>query len=168
MTTLHQTTTFILIKPDGVNRKLVGKIISRFEDKGFTISSLESKEKPELYQTQAHYAEHAGKPFFERITSSLAEGPVVYFEASSVDAVKLARAMIGQKDAFGVYPPGTIRGDYANGLSHQNVIHASDSEESAQKEIAIWYAKERDTQDIVSSPTYQIRNQSEISPSYYF
>ena len=126
------SSTFILIKPDGVRRKLVGKILSRFEDKGFEISNLHYLNNVYSYTTEAHYEEHRGKPFFKTITQSLAEGPIVMFTATAVNAVKLGRDLLVK-----------IREDYASGLSHENVIHASDSDENVMRELHIWnYALE--------------------------
>ena len=128
-------TTFVLIKPDGILRKYIGKIITRFEDRGLYISNFRSIAHPSLELTQKHYAEHIGKPFYEPITQSLSSGPVVFFQVSGIDAVKIVRCLVGNTNT-----PGTIRGDYSCGLSHENVVHASDSTESADREIGLWYA----------------------------
>jgi nucleoside-diphosphate kinase len=124
-----KTSTFILIKPDGVKRKLVGKILSRFEDKGLEISNLHYLDKVYVNTTEAHYEEHKTKSFFKTITQSLAEGPIIFFTATAVNmnAVKLGRDLIVK-----------IREDYASGLTHENVIHASDSYENVTRELSIW------------------------------
>ena len=128
--------TFLMVKPDGVQRRLVGEIIRRFEAKGFTLAALEMV-KPTREQAEAHYAVHRGKPFFEGVVSFISSGPVVAMVWEGEDVVALARKMMGAtKPADST--PGTIRGDFANSIE-QNLIHGSDSSENAELEIGIWF-----------------------------
>jgi nucleoside-diphosphate kinase len=130
--------TLILIKPDGVRRGLIGEIITRFERKGFKIKALKmlwfTREKAEEF-----YSVHRGKPFFESLIEFMTSGPVVAMVIEGDSAVRVARLMIGPTDGREA-PPGTIRGDYALSKS-QNVIHASDSLESAEREISIVFSR---------------------------
>jgi len=128
--------TFLMVKPDGVQRRLVGEIIRRFEAKGFTLAALEMV-KPTREQAEAHYGVHRGKPFFEGVVNFISSGPVVAMIWEGEDVVALARKMMGAtKPADSV--PGTIRGDFANSIE-QNLIHGSDSPENAETEIGIWF-----------------------------
>lgn len=128
--------TFLMVKPDGVQRRLVGEIIRRFEAKGFTLAALEMV-KPTREQAEAHYGVHRGKPFFEGVVNFISSGPVVAMIWQGDDVVALARKMMGAtKPADSV--PGTIRGDFANSIE-QNLIHGSDSPENAETEIGIWF-----------------------------
>ena len=129
--------TFLMVKPDGVRRQLIGEIIRRFEAKGFTLTALQMV-LPTREQAEAHYGVHRGKPFFEGVVDFISSGPVVAMIWEGDDIVALARKMMGAtKPADSL--PGTIRGDYANTIE-QNLIHGSDSVENAQMEIGIWFA----------------------------
>ncbi len=131
--------TFIMIKPDGVRRGLVGEIISRFERKGFKIKALKMKW---LTREEAErlYEEHKGKPFFEELIRFVTSGPVVAMLIEGDSAVEVARRMIGPTDGR-LAPPGTIRGDFS--LSKcENVVHASDSPEKVWKEASVFFSKE--------------------------
>ncbi len=131
--------TLIMIKPDGVSRGLVGEIISRFEKKGFKIKALKMF-KFTREQAEEFYKVHKGKPFFESLIKFITSGPVVAMIIEGDSAISVARLMIGPTDGRQA-PPGTIRGDYA--LSKQeNVIHASDSPESAEHEIRVVFREE--------------------------
>jgi nucleoside-diphosphate kinase len=125
-----------MIKPDAVARGLVGRIVGRFEDAGLTIERLElGMVTPE--QAAANYAEHEGKPFYDGLVEYITSGPVVKMVISGPDAVPIVRKMMGvtnPKDAA----PGTIRGDFGLTLD-ANVVHGSDSPESAAREIAIFF-----------------------------
>lgn len=128
--------TFIMVKPDGVRRRLVGEIIRRFEDKGFTLLEL-SLLTPTRQLAERHYDVHRGKPFFESVVAFISSGPVVAMVWEGEDAVALGRKLMGAtkpEDAL----PGTIRGDFANTIQ-QNLVHGSDSVENAQQEIRIWF-----------------------------
>lgn len=128
--------TFLMVKPDGVQRRLVGEIIRRFENKGFTLAGLQML-TPTREMAEAHYAVHRGKPFFEGVVGFISSGPVVAMIWEGEDVVALARKVIGAtKPADST--PGTIRGDYANTIE-QNLIHGSDSMENAETEIGIWF-----------------------------
>ncbi|BCT22789.1 nucleoside diphosphate kinase [Carp edema virus] len=128
--------TLVLIKPDAVKRKLVGEIISRFERRGFRIRGLV------MYSDvtsiiEKHYAEHYGKPYYKSLVDFMASGRLVAIDVNGPNAVSVVRTMIGTTDPA-KSAPGTIRGDYALVMS-SNVIHASDSLESAQRELALWF-----------------------------
>ncbi|MCS7128738.1 MAG: nucleoside-diphosphate kinase [Sulfolobales archaeon] len=126
--------TLILIKPDGVERGLVGEIISRFEKKGFRIVGLKMlKFSEEL--AEKFYSVHRGKGFFNELVNYIASGPVVAMVIEGESAIKVSRAIIGPTDGREA-PPGTIRGDYS--LSKlKNTVHASDSVDSAAYEISV-------------------------------
>lgn len=128
--------TFLMIKPDGVRRQLVGEIIRRFEAKGFTLTALQMV-KPTREQAEAHYEVHRGKPFFEGVVDFIVSGPVVAMIWEGDDIVALARKLMGATKPSDSLP-GTIRGDHAN-TTEQNLIHGSDSVENAQVEIGIWF-----------------------------
>lgn len=125
-----------MIKPDAVARGLVGRIVARFEDVGLTVERLElGVVTPE--QAAANYAEHEGKPFYAGLVEYITSGPVVKMVLAGPDAVPVVRKLMGvtnPKDAA----PGTIRGDYGLTLD-ANVVHGSDSPESAEREIAIFF-----------------------------
>lgn len=128
--------TFLMVKPDGVQRRLVGEIIRRFENKGFTLAGLKMV-TPTRAMAEAHYEVHRGKPFFEGVVNFISSGPVVAMIWEGEDVVALARKIMGAtKPADST--PGTIRGDYANTIA-QNLIHGSDSVENAETEIGIWF-----------------------------
>ncbi|MBW9140491.1 MAG: nucleoside-diphosphate kinase [Candidatus Aramenus sp.] len=131
--------TFVMIKPDGVKRKLVGEIISRIERKGLNIVAMKmvqiSRERAEEL-----YAEHKGKSFFPELISYITSGPVVCMVVEGDEAVAVMRKMIGATDPKEA-SPGTIRGDFALSKG-ENVIHASDSEEKARREMSIFFREE--------------------------
>jgi nucleoside-diphosphate kinase len=131
--------TFIAIKPDGVQRALVSTILKRFEDKGFKLVGLKLMQvSQELAQT--HYGEHKGKPFFNGLVGFITSGPVVAFVLEGKDVVTTARKMIGATKPSDS-ATGTIRGDYGIDIG-RNIIHGSDSPESAEREIALWFKPE--------------------------
>jgi len=129
--------TYCMIKPDAVARGLVGRIITRFEEAGLTIERLElGLVTPE--QAAANYAEHQEKPFYEGLVAYITSGPVVKLVLSGPGAVVVVRKLMGvtnPKDAA----PGTIRGDFALTLD-ANIVHGSDSPESAEREITIFFS----------------------------
>ncbi|KGI85216.1 MULTISPECIES: nucleoside-diphosphate kinase [Exiguobacterium] len=131
--------TFLMVKPDGVKRGLIGEIISRFEQKGYTLNRLELL-TPSVEVAQSHYAEHKEKPFFGELVDFLTSGPVVAMEWEGENIVAVSRLMIGKTNPLDAQP-GTIRGDLASTMS-QNVIHGSDSVESAERELSLWFATE--------------------------
>ncbi len=129
--------TFVMIKPDGVRKLLTGEIISRFERRGLVIERLEKKTLT-VDEARRLYAVHEGRDFFNDLVKYVTSGPVVLMVISGPDAVSIVRTMLGAtnpKDAM----PGTIRGDFATDIS-ENVIHGSDSVESAEREISIFFA----------------------------
>jgi nucleoside-diphosphate kinase len=126
-----------MIKPDAVARGLVGRIVARFEDVGLRIERMELG-MVTSEQAAANYAEHEGKPFYAGLVEYITSGPVVKMVLSGPDAVSIVRKLMGvtnPKDAA----PGTIRGDYAVSLD-ANIVHGSDSPESAEREIAIFFS----------------------------
>ena len=128
--------TLMLIKPDGVQRGLVGDIISRIERKGLTIVALELKNVDDTL-ARAHYAEHADKPFFSSLLEFITSGSVLAAVLQGPRAVAAFRQIAGGTDPVEKASPGTIRGDL--GLETQfNLVHGSDSPESAAREIALW------------------------------
>ncbi|KAI0029637.1 nucleoside diphosphate kinase [Vararia minispora EC-137] len=128
--------TYIMVKPDGVQRGLVGEIISRFEKRGFKLIALKLVHAtPE--HLEKHYADLKGKPFFPGLIKYMASGPVVAMVWEGLDAVKTGRAMLGATNPL-ASAPGTIRGDFALAVG-RNICHGSDAVESAEKEIALWF-----------------------------
>jgi nucleoside-diphosphate kinase len=129
--------TLALIKPDGVERRLVGEIIGRIERKGLTIAALELKNVGDDL-ARAHYAEHEGKPFFPSLLDFITSGPVVAAILEGPRAVAAFRQLAGGTDPVEKAAPGTIRSDL--GLETQfNLVHGSDSPDSAEREIALWF-----------------------------
>ena len=129
--------TLVLIKPDGVERRLIGEILSRIERKGLTIAALQLRQVSEELASR-HYAEHDGKPFFGSLLEFITSGPVVAAIVEGPRAVTAIRQLAGGTDPVEQAAPGTIRGDF--GLETQfNLVHGSDSTESAQREIVLWF-----------------------------
>lgn len=129
--------TLVLIKPDGVSRALVGDILARIERKGLTFAALELKNVSDDLAAK-HYAEHEGKPFYPSLVEFITGGPLVAAVLEGPRAVAAFRQIAGGTDPVEKAVPGTIRGDYA--LSTQyNLVHGSDSPESAEREIALWF-----------------------------
>jgi len=129
--------TLVLIKPDGVQRRAIGDIIGRIERKGLTIAALELRHVSDEL-ARAHYAEHDGKPFFGSLLEFITSGPVVAAIVEGPRAVAAFRQLAGGTDPVEKATPGTIRGDL--GLETQsNLVHGSDSPESAAREIALWF-----------------------------
>jgi nucleoside-diphosphate kinase len=129
--------TLILVKPDGVHRRLIGQIISRIENKGLSIVAMKMLQvTPEL--SKKHYAEHVAKPFYPQLEEFITAAPVVAMIVQGPEAVAVMRTIIGATNSREA-APGTIRGDY--GCSRQmNMIHGSDSAESASREIDIYFS----------------------------
>eukprot|EP01113_Clastostelium_recurvatum_P040565 TRINITY_DN631_c0_g1_i1.p1 TRINITY_DN631_c0_g1~~TRINITY_DN631_c0_g1_i1.p1 ORF type:complete len:170 (-),score=53.99 TRINITY_DN631_c0_g1_i1:57-515(-) len=129
--------TFIAVKPDGVERALVGEIISRFEKKGYKLVALKLV-TPSKDLAAAHYDEHKARPFFGELVDFLSSGPVVAMVWEGKGAVAAARALIGATNPLNS-APGTIRGDFAVDTP-RNIIHGSDTNEgSAAREIKLWF-----------------------------
>ncbi|MEQ8176553.1 MAG: nucleoside-diphosphate kinase [Syntrophomonadaceae bacterium] len=129
--------TFVMVKPDGVQRKLVGEIISRLERKGFILRAAKMMQIDEELAGR-HYAEHQGKPFFPGLVEFITSGPVVAMVWEGENAVAAVRKMMGATNPLDA-APGTIRGDLATAMS-ENLIHGSDSLEAAQREINLFFA----------------------------
>jgi nucleoside-diphosphate kinase len=133
--------TLVLVKPDGVRRGLTGEVIRRIEAKGYTLARLELRTATRELLAE-HYAEHEGKPFYEPLVEFMLSGPVVAMVVEGERVVEGVRALAGATDPTAALP-GTIRGDLGRdwGLAvQQNLVHGSDSPESAEREIAIWFA----------------------------
>jgi len=129
--------TLVLIKPDGVQRRVIGDIISRIERKGLKIAALELKNVDDAL-ARAHYAEHADKPFFGSLLEFITSGPVIAAVLEGPRAIAAFRQIAGGTDPVEKAAPGTIRGDL--GLETQfNLVHGSDSPESAAREIQLWF-----------------------------
>jgi nucleoside-diphosphate kinase len=132
-------TTFLAVKPDGVQRNLVGEIIGRLERRGYQLIGLKflsvSKELAE-----AHYGEHKGKPFFDGLVKFITSGPVVAMVWQGKGVIATARQMIGATNPLNS-APGTIRGDFAVETG-RNIIHGSDSVDSSKREISLWFRPE--------------------------
>ncbi len=134
--------TLILIKPDGVARGLVGEVISRIESKGYSIDAVRML-KAERSLLEKHYAEHVGKPFYEPLVEFMMSGPIVAIVASGNRVIEGFRSLAGVTDPT-LAAPGTIRGDLARDQGTkvvQNIVHGSDSPESAVREIEIFFPK---------------------------
>lgn len=132
--------TLVLVKPDGVRRNLVGEVISRIEKKGYTISALKMMQADRAL-LELHYAEHQGKPFFEPLLEFMASGPIVAIVAEGNRVIEGFRSLAGATDPTAA-APGTIRGDLARDQGtkvSQNIVHGSDSSESAAREIEIFF-----------------------------
>ncbi len=134
--------TYVMIKPDGVQRGLVGRVIQRFEDKGLQLVGLRMR-TPTQDLLREHYAELTDKPFFDELITYVGSGPVVCMVWKGPEAVKVARSLIGATNPQNA-ANGTIRGDFGL-VSGRNVIHGADSAESAAKEIQLWFGDEDNT-----------------------
>jgi nucleoside-diphosphate kinase len=129
--------TLVLVKPDGVERLLVGEILSRIERKGLRLAALELKTVSDDLARQ-HYAEHEGKPFFPSLLEFITSGPVVAVIVEGPRAVAAFRQIAGATDPVEKAAPGTIRGDLAL-VTQDNLVHGSDSPDSAAREIELWF-----------------------------
>lgn len=133
--------TLVLIKPDGVARSLSGEILRRIEAKGYSIVDIRMLQA-ERSLLAAHYAEHEGKPFYEPLVEFMESGPIVAIRVAGNRVIEGFRSLAGTTDPT-TAAPGTIRGDLARdwGLKvQQNLVHGSDSPESAERELALWFA----------------------------
>jgi len=133
--------TLVLIKPDGVSRNLTGEIVSRIEAKGYQLVDIRMVQ-PDRDLLRAHYAEHEGKPFFDPLVTFMESGPVVAIRVAGNRVIEGIRSLCGATDPTAA-APGTIRGDLGRdwGLPvQQNLVHASDSPETAQRELALWFS----------------------------
>lgn len=141
--------TLVLIKPDGVQRGIVGQVITRFENAGLKIVGMKMVWVTKEF-ARKHYAEHIEKKFYPGLEALLTMGPVIAFVLEGVEAVMLVRKIVGPTEPKAAMP-GTIRGDFAHmsyayadvkGLGLKNIIHASDTIETAKKEISLWFRPE--------------------------
>jgi nucleoside-diphosphate kinase len=131
--------TYIMVKPDGVERRLTGEIIRRFENRGLRLVGIKTLVPPRA-TAETHYAVHSERPFYASLVDFVTSGPVVAMVWEGPEAIKLARQMIGAtKPLEGV--PGTLRGDYTCDVM-SNLIHGSDAPETAIEEIALWFKPE--------------------------
>lgn len=128
--------TFVAIKPDAVQRGLIGEIIQRFEKKGFKIIGMKMIHV-DLDLAERHYAEHKGKPFYDNLIQFITSGPIVAMVLQGVNVVSLVRNMMGATNPQDA-APGTIRSDFAQ-ITERNVVHGSDSIGSAKREIALFF-----------------------------
>ena len=129
--------TLVLVKPDGVGRGLVGEVIARIERKGLTLAALELRTVPRDLAEQ-HYAEHAEKPFFGSLLEFITSGSVVAAVVEGERAIAAFRQLAGGTDPVDKAAPGSIRGDFALETQY-NLVHGSDSVDSAKREIALWF-----------------------------
>jgi nucleoside-diphosphate kinase len=139
---VQQERTLILVKPDGVKRSLAGEVIARIERKGYKISALKMVQ-PDRATLALHYAEHEGKPFYEPLLEFMLSGSVVAIIAEGNRVIEGFRKLAGTTDPT-TAEPGTIRGDLARDQGTkvvQNIVHGSDSVESATREITIWFSE---------------------------
>ena len=128
--------TFFMIKPDGVKRNLIGDVVSRVEKEGFVITKMKMMSISDDL-AKRHYAEHSEKPFFNDLVDFITSGPVVAMEVDGEDAVSEIRRIMGATNPLDA-EPGTIRADLATKLE-ENVVHGSDSEESAERELSLFF-----------------------------
>ena len=130
--------TFVMCKPDAVERGLVGEIVARLEHKGLTLQAAQLR-TADTALAEAHYAEHSDKPFFGELVAFLTRSPVfaMIVEGPADNTFSLVRKLVGATKVDDA-EPGTIRGDYAT-VTTENLVHASDAHESAEREIALWF-----------------------------
>jgi len=128
--------TFAMVKPDGVQRGLVGRIVQRFEERGLKISAMKMM-KIQRELAERHYEEHKGKGFYEPLLAYITSGPVVCMVLEGENAVAAVRAMMGKTNPQDA-GPGTIRGDFSQ-VTGRNIVHGSDSPESAKREINLFF-----------------------------
>lgn len=128
--------TFVAVKPDGVQRGLIGEVVKRFETKGYKVIGLKMLQVTDA-QAKAHYAEHEGKPFYERLIKYIQSGPIVGMVIQGYNAVAGVRHLMGSTDPNQA-EVGTLRADFAQ-VKEYNIVHGSDSVESAEREIKIYF-----------------------------
>lgn len=128
--------TLVLVKPDGVKKYICGEVISRFERKGLEVEAIKMIQVPEEL-AKKHYAEHEGKGFFKDLIAFITSGPVLAMVIKGENAVAAVRQINGATDPLKAVP-GSIRGDFATSID-ENVVHASDAPETAEREIGLWF-----------------------------
>lgn len=131
--------TLILVKPDGVARGLVGEVVSRIERKGYRIDAMQLRTIPRA-AAEEHYTEHTDKPFFGDLVDFITSGPLVALAVSGEGAIAGMRTLMGATNPLDAIP-GTIRGDFATEIG-ENIVHGSDSEESARRELGIFFPED--------------------------
>ncbi|MBN2368284.1 nucleoside-diphosphate kinase [Candidatus Woesearchaeota archaeon] len=138
--------TFVMLKPDAVQRGIVGNIITRIENAGLKIVGMKQSWADSEF-SKKHYSDHVQKPFYKGLEEFITSGPVIAMVVEGIMAVEIVRKMVGSTEPRKALP-GTIRGDFAHhayeyadkkGIAIKNLIHASDSEENAKKEISLWF-----------------------------
>ncbi|MEE1349705.1 MAG: nucleoside-diphosphate kinase [Dialister hominis] len=128
--------TLVLVKPDGVKKHICGEVISRFERKGLEVEAIKMIQVPEEL-AKKHYAEHEGRGFFKDLIAFITSGPVLVMVIKGENAVAAVRQINGATDPLKAVP-GSIRGDFATSID-ENVVHASDAPETAEREIGLWF-----------------------------
>lgn len=128
--------TLVLVKPDGVKKHICGEVISRFERKGLEVEAIKMIQVPEEL-AKKHYAEHEGKGFFKDLIAFITSGPVLAMVIKGENAVAAVRQINGATDPLKAVP-GSIRGDFSTSID-ENVVHASDAPETAEREIGLWF-----------------------------
>jgi len=136
---MQKERTFVMLKPDAVQRGCIGEIITRFEQKGIKIVAMKLV-SVDRKLAEKHYGVHKGKPFFEPTVSYITSSPVVAMVLEGINVIEMVRSMTGATDPQKA-APGTIRGDYGQFIG-RNIIHASDGKETAQFEINLWFTKD--------------------------
>ena len=155
---LPEERTFVAIKPDGVQRGLIGEVVSRFERKGFKILAMKLLQVSDN-QAAEHYAEHEGKPFYPRLVNYIKSGPVLAMVVKGYGAVDSVRHIVGATNPLNA-DVGTIRADFAQVMEF-NIIHASDSIASAEREIAIYF-NENEIFDTWKTKTEELIEEDEL------
>lgn len=131
---------FIIIKPDAIERNLVGRIISRFEDTHLRVMAIQERHKT-IEWAQQHYSEHANNEYFEALTKFMVMRPIISFNVAGLHAIRRCRLLVGPTKSWEA-PAGTIRGDFGTCPAMYNCVHVSDSEEAAHRERVLFYAME--------------------------
>lgn len=134
--------TFVMVKPDGVQRRLMGQILARFERAGLKVVAMKFMSVPREL-AERHYEIHRGKPFYDGLIAYITSGPVLAMVLEGEHAIERVRALVGATDPQKA-APGTIRGDFCQHIG-RNVVHASDGPETAEKEIALWFTPDEIT-----------------------
>jgi len=155
---LAEERTFVAVKPDGVQRGLVGDIITRFERKGFKILAMKLLQVSDK-QAAEHYAEHEGKPFYPRLVKYIQSGPIVAMVVKGYGVVDSVRHIVGATNPLNA-DVGTIRADFAQVMEY-NVVHASDSVNSAEREISIYF-NENEILDTWKTKTEELIEEDEL------
>lgn len=150
--------TLVLVKPDGVQRGLVGRILQRFEDKGLELVGMKMRHFSVAHIEQ-HYAVHAERPFFKDLVAFMSSGPVVAIALQGKGAIEVTRGLMGATNAAAA-APGTIRGDFGMSFSH-NMVHGSDSPEAAETELALFFGEPGDLIDWTPCTREQVYNAAE-------